>query len=84
MKTGWPTPPTGWARTALEPARRLEIMRDSRNGTFGVLALALSVLIKVACLAQFGGATGAGRADRGPCAVARRDGLSAARLLAGP
>ncbi len=43
---------------ALEPARRLEIMRDSRNGTFGVLALALSVLIKVACLAQFNGATG--------------------------
>ena len=43
---------------ALEPARRLEIMRDSRNGTFGVLALALSVLIKVACLAQFSGATG--------------------------
>ena len=33
-------------------------MRDSRNGTFGVLALALSVLIKVACLAQFSGATG--------------------------
>lgn len=43
---------------ALEPARRLEIMRDSRNGTFGVLALALSVLIKVACLAEFSGATG--------------------------
>jgi adenosylcobinamide-GDP ribazoletransferase len=43
---------------ALEPARRLEIMRDSRNGTFGVLALALTVLIKVACLAQFSGATG--------------------------
>jgi len=43
---------------ALEPSRRLEIMRDSRNGTFGVLALALSVLVKVACLAQFGGATG--------------------------
>jgi adenosylcobinamide-GDP ribazoletransferase len=43
---------------ALEPPRRLEIMRDSRNGTFGVLALALSVLIKVACLAQFAGATG--------------------------
>jgi adenosylcobinamide-GDP ribazoletransferase len=42
----------------LEPARRLEIMRDSRNGTFGVLALALSVLIKVACLAQFSGSTG--------------------------
>ena len=43
---------------ALEAPRRLEIMRDSRNGTFGVLALALSVLIKVACLAQFGSATG--------------------------
>ena len=43
---------------ALETPRRLEIMRDSRNGTFGVLALALSVLIKVACLAQFGGGTG--------------------------
>ena len=33
-------------------------MRDSRNGTFGVLALALTVLIKVACLAQFSGMTG--------------------------
>ncbi|HTR83670.1 MAG TPA: adenosylcobinamide-GDP ribazoletransferase [Reyranella sp.] len=43
---------------ALEPARRLEIMRDSRNGTFGVLALAISVLVKVACLSQFSGATG--------------------------
>jgi len=43
---------------ALEPARRLDIMRDSRSGTFGVLALALSVLIKVACLAPFSGATG--------------------------
>ena len=38
--------------------RRLEIMRDSRNGTFGVLALALSVLAKVGCLAGFGGGTG--------------------------
>ncbi|CAN5572785.1 adenosylcobinamide-GDP ribazoletransferase [soil metagenome] len=43
---------------ALEPPRRLEIMRDSRNGTFGVLALVLSVLVKVACLAHFSGATG--------------------------
>jgi adenosylcobinamide-GDP ribazoletransferase len=33
-------------------------MRDSRNGTFGVLALALSVLVKVACLAQFSSTTG--------------------------
>jgi cobalamin synthase len=30
----------------------------ARSGTFGVLALALSVLIKVACLAQFSGSTG--------------------------
>jgi adenosylcobinamide-GDP ribazoletransferase len=42
----------------VDTERRLEIMRDSRIGTFGVLALALSVLIKVACLAQFGSATG--------------------------
>ena len=42
----------------LEASRRLEIMRDSRNGTFGVLAIALSVLVKVACLAPFSGATG--------------------------
>lgn len=48
----------GLGPNALEPARRLEIMRDSRNGTFGVLALALSVLVKVACLAPFSGSTG--------------------------
>ncbi len=42
----------------LAAERRLEIMRDSRNGTFGVLAIALTVLIKVACLAQFSGSTG--------------------------
>jgi adenosylcobinamide-GDP ribazoletransferase len=37
--------------------RRLEIMRDSRNGTFGVLALALAVLLKVACLGGMNAAT---------------------------
>ena len=42
----------------IDAERRLEIMRDSRIGTFGVLAMALSVLVKVACLAQFGSATG--------------------------
>jgi adenosylcobinamide-GDP ribazoletransferase len=42
----------------LDTPRRLEIMRDSRNGTFGVLALALSALIKVACLAELSGSTG--------------------------
>lgn len=34
--------------------RRLEIMRDSRNGTFGVLALALSVLVKAAAIGGLG------------------------------
>lgn len=32
--------------------RRLEIMRDSRIGTYGVLALVLAVLLKVALLAE--------------------------------
>ncbi|MBV8393834.1 MAG: adenosylcobinamide-GDP ribazoletransferase, partial [Alphaproteobacteria bacterium] len=36
----------------------LEIMRDSRNGTFGVLALALAVLVKVGCLALLPADTG--------------------------
>ncbi|MGI9462349.1 MAG: adenosylcobinamide-GDP ribazoletransferase, partial [Aestuariivirgaceae bacterium] len=34
-----------------EKDRKLEIMRDSRIGTYGVLALIFVVLIKVACLA---------------------------------
>ena len=41
----------------LEVERRLEIMRDSRNGTFGVLALAFSVLVKVAALGGMSVAT---------------------------
>jgi adenosylcobinamide-GDP ribazoletransferase len=41
----------------LDVERRLEIMRDSRSGTFGVLALAFSVLVKVAALASMGSAT---------------------------
>jgi adenosylcobinamide-GDP ribazoletransferase len=32
------------------PARRLEIMRDSRHGTYGVLALALLVVLRVVAL----------------------------------
>jgi len=42
--------------------RRLEIMRDSRHGTFGVLALVLSVLLRAAALAQIGEAVHAGLA----------------------
>ena len=34
------------------PARRLEIMKDSRLGTFGVLALGLGIALKVAALDQ--------------------------------
>lgn len=34
------------------PERRLEIMKDSRVGTFGVLALGLAVAFKIAALAQ--------------------------------
>ncbi len=41
----------GWDR-----ARRLEIMRDSRIGTYGVLALAFSVLLRWAALSALAGA----------------------------
>ena len=41
----------------IDTDRRLEIMRDSRNGTFGVLALALSVLVKVAALGAMSSST---------------------------
>ena len=34
------------------PARRLEIMKDSRIGTFGALALGLTLAIKIAALAE--------------------------------
>ena len=42
----------------IDTTRRLEIMRDSRNGTFGVLALALGLLIKVASLSHLSAGTG--------------------------
>ncbi|TCS17455.1 adenosylcobinamide-GDP ribazoletransferase [Caulobacter sp. BK020] len=41
------------------PARRLEIMKDSRVGTYGVLALGLLLAIKVAALASLPLATAA-------------------------
>lgn len=43
----------GW-----DPARRLEIMRDSRIGAYGVLALGLSLLLRWTCLATILGAAG--------------------------
>ena len=36
-------------------ARKLEIMRDSRIGTYGVLAVALILVIRAACLADLSG-----------------------------
>jgi len=41
------------------PERRLEIMRDSRVGTFGVLAVVFSVLLRVAALTSIAGERGA-------------------------
>jgi adenosylcobinamide-GDP ribazoletransferase len=38
------------------PERRLEVMHDSRNGTFGVLALVFSVALRAAALAAIAGA----------------------------
>jgi len=40
------------------PEQRLEIMKDSRVGTFGALALVFSVLVRVVGLAQLGAADG--------------------------
>lgn len=45
----------GW-----EPARRLEIMRDSRIGAYGVLALGLSLILRWACLVAILDAAGTG------------------------
>jgi adenosylcobinamide-GDP ribazoletransferase len=42
--------------------QRLAIMRDSRHGTFGVLAIVLSVLLRAAALARIGEAVHAGLA----------------------
>ena len=78
------------------PQRRLEIMRDSRVGSYGVLALALSVLIRWQALALLADAGAlmpalliAGTLSRAPMAAlmtalppARSDGLS--RLVGRP
>jgi len=44
----------GWNRE-----QRLEILKDSRHGTFGVLSLVLITLLKVSALAELGGRTAA-------------------------
>jgi adenosylcobinamide-GDP ribazoletransferase len=43
----------GWGGGATR-ARKLEIMRDSRIGTYGVLALLLSMTLRVAAIAELG------------------------------
>jgi adenosylcobinamide-GDP ribazoletransferase len=75
-----------------DPDHRLAIMRDSRHGTFGVMAIVLSVLLRAAALAEIGepihaglaliAANAASRAAL-PCAMlmlapARAEGLGAA------
>lgn len=37
-------------------ARRLEILKDSRHGTYGVAALTGSIIVRVVCIASIGGA----------------------------
>lgn len=77
---------------ARTPQRRLEIMRDSRVGTYGILALivvtglrwqALAILADAGNLALFGGVVAAAMVSRAPMALimtaippARSDGLS--------
>jgi adenosylcobinamide-GDP ribazoletransferase len=43
-------------------ARRLEVLRDSRIGTFGALAIGFSLLLRMAALAQIAAAAGTGSA----------------------
>ncbi|MFI5014184.1 MAG: adenosylcobinamide-GDP ribazoletransferase [Hyphomicrobiales bacterium] len=63
--------------------RRLEIMRDSRLGSFGVLALILAVLLRVGLLAELSlaGAGAAAAALIGAAALSRAAGLMPLVLL---
>ncbi|SDR63166.1 cobalamin-5'-phosphate synthase [Rhizobiales bacterium GAS191] len=63
--------------------RRLEIMRDSRLGSFGVLALVVAMLLRVALLAQLSrsGITAAAAALIGAAALSRGAGLMPLVLL---
>lgn len=45
-----------------DAARRLDILRDSRIGTFGALAIGFSLLLRVAALAQVAAVAGTGAA----------------------
>lgn len=78
-------------------AQKLEIMRDSRIGSYGVLALIFVICFKISALSVLPQATGAlalmalGAASRGPLALwmavlptARADGLGHSAAGAGP
>jgi adenosylcobinamide-GDP ribazoletransferase len=71
-----------FADTTVE--RRLEIMRDSRLGTYGVLALILAMLARVALVAQLSvfGTGAAAAALIGAAALSRGAGLMPLVLLA--
>ena len=65
------------------PARRLEIMRDSRLGTFGVAALILVMLLRLSLLAQLSlaGTAATAAALVGAAALSRGAGLMPLALL---
>lgn len=63
--------------------QRLAIMRDSRHGTFGVVAIVLSVLLRAAALAEIGEAVYVGLALIAAHA-ASRSALPVAMLALGP
>jgi adenosylcobinamide-GDP ribazoletransferase len=62
--------------------RRLEIMRDSRSGAFGVTALVLSLLLRVAAVAALAERLGAGGAALAVIAVAATSRVAALLPLA--
>jgi adenosylcobinamide-GDP ribazoletransferase len=66
------------------PERRLEIMRDSRLGTFGVAAVGFDLLIRVAALEQLLVAGGALRAFVAAGALSRGAAVTLAALLPYP
>lgn len=70
----------GWTRE-----RRLEIMRDSRIGSYGAAALMLALIARIGCvaaLAERSGALGAGAAILAAAASSRPIGLTPLALLA--
>ncbi len=66
-----------------DPVRRLEIMKDSRIGAFGVLALVLALLLRAGIARSAGRRQPVDRgrrARRGSCYVPNRRAVAAARF----